>query len=1002
MTDATAPQDVSAYRWRVFVSSTSGLHGFRSVASEVIDSFRYAGMMCFEPVMMEDFGAQDGPPREVCADAVRECDLLVGILGTRYGDHPPDDQTSFTELEFQTAVDYGVPRLMFLLDKEAAGQLEREAGQGDDRDDRQEQFRARVARNRVGEMHVRSEEDFRQKLRRALLRWVDEFSFAQDMVNHSTQFRGARTRLLKLGARSGGTTLIYGEPGTGKTTLFKTLLEDVPLKHAYDRLVGPMSVRLAEGKDAVEEARAEVNSALDALADRQAGGRAMLPAVLIALYLEPDTETGKDVDPETLRVLPQLFSWDAPRAVVLAETSSRTVRRRLESDLRWPAEAVITVSDYTSVDDALEQMHRDAPDVRDWPEPHTRTLAEALGLRPISLFAAAKNIEHEAELAPQRVARTIRQQLGAIANEETPERSYDALIGNSIEHLSAGARELLALMTVLHPKPTFFRDEIAVALDLSLDQDEAIAIATAKDDELDADQQEHRDTALDLVAELVGRGLLERLPRTRTGQGSQAGGSELLTLHPANARAIHERLPLTDENKREGHTRAEAYYRKLVGQAVSGAYDSRFRMEKEAWWDDAEEWFYHSGHVAPGQAAIGLATLFFDASWWWDLYLRFVFCDKLLNYADRPRVQAISSDMPQVTRLLARFRNTYPRDYAANCARIYAEIAGGDPARTAALERTARTGAGILPILTDLCGRLGLTELDDLLSGTRPAEAAAGETQGDAPVLDQTRLHLLGLVCLLLAEGHKFTASCSSGEAGQEALAAADACYLRAEAYFSEEEDDWDVAWTRYLLGEVISLRGGDPAQEWDQAAARADEDSDTELLANIERSRADHERARGDLEGALAHYGRTVFYGVAAQVTSNPVASADAYTQAFYREMCLHATKVLAEPLFADHEPSVDARVAEATRRLQVMLGEWGGHWEPDQAALDGALRHATRQAVEESADAIAGAAFPAGPGDAVLGKPQSRYYRWRSDFIEQTRSQPWVMGLGPEGGTS
>jgi energy-coupling factor transporter ATP-binding protein EcfA2 len=996
MTDATAPQDVSAYRWRVFVSSTSGLHGFRSVASEVIDSFRYAGMMCFEPVMMEDFGAQDGPPREVCADAVRECDLLVGILGTRYGDHPPDDQTSFTELEFQTAVDYGVPRLMFLLDKEAAGQLEREAGQGDDRDDRQEQFRARVARNRVGEMHVRSEEDFRQKLRRALLRWVDEFSFAQDMVNHSTQFRGARTRLLKLGARSGGTTLIYGEPGTGKTTLFKTLLEDVPLKHAYDRLVGPMSVRLAEGKDAVEEARAEVNSALDALADRQAGGRAMLPAVLIALYLEPDTETGKDVDPETLRVLPQLFSWDAPRAVVLAETSSRTVRRRLESDLRWPAEAVITVSDYTSVDDALEQMHRDAPDVRDWPEPHTRTLAEALGLRPISLFAAAKNIEHEAELAPQRVARTIRQQLGAIANEETPERSYDALIGNSIEHLSAGARELLALMTVLHPKPTFFRDEIAVALDLSLDRDEAIAIATAKDDELDADQQEHRDTALDLVAELVGRGLLERLPRTRTGQGSQAGGSELLTLHPANARAIHERLPLTDENKREGHARAEAYYRKLVGQAVSGAYDSRFRMEKEAWWDDAEEWFYHSGHVAPGQAAIGLATLFFDASWWWDLYLRFVFCDKLLDYADRPRVQAISADMPQVTRLLSSFRKAYPREYAATCARIYAEIAGDDPARTAALEQTARTGTGILPILQDLCGRLGLTELDDLLPGAGQAADA------DVPASDQNRLHLLGLICLMLADGHKFTASSSSGETGHEALAAADACYRRAEAYFSEEEDAWDIAWTRYLHGEIISLRGDDPAQEWDQAAAQADGDGDLELLANIERARAGHLRSRGDLEGALAHYGRAVFYGAAMQVTVNPNASADAYTQAFYREMCLHATSALAETLLADQEPSLDRRVAEATRRLQVMLGEWGGHWEATQATLDDALHHATRQAPEESADAIASAAFPPGPGDAVLGKPRSRYYEQLGDFIKRTRSQPWVMGLGSEEDTS
>jgi hypothetical protein len=434
---------------------------------------------------------------------------------------------------------------------------------------------------------------------------------------------------------------------------------------------------------------------------------------------------------------------------------------RLERDLRWSDDAVITVFDYASVDDALEQMRRNARAVRDWPEPDTRILAEALGLRPISLFAAAKHVEQEARRSPRRVARTIREQLDAIASEATPEGSYDALIGNSIEHLSSEARELLALMTVLHPKPTLFRDELAVALDLSLSPDDAIRLATLEGDAEDldgADEQGHLDRVDDLVAELVGRGLLERLPRQGADRDGQDGGSrELLTLHPANVRAIHNYLPLSDEKSAQGHARAEAFYLVKVGQAVSGSYDARFRMENEAWWDDAEEWLYHFSHITPGQAAISYATLFFDAYWWWDYYVRFDFCDKLLDYARRPRVQAISAGMPAVTRLISRFRQAYPRVHEATCAEILAEIAGGDPAR-AALRPTASKGAGVIPILKDLCGRLGITELDDLFTSARPAETVPPAASSDKPAPGQTRLHLVGLISAFLATGHRFVA----------------------------------------------------------------------------------------------------------------------------------------------------------------------------------------------------------------------------------------------------
>jgi hypothetical protein len=309
------------------------------------------------------------------------------------------------------------------------------------------------------------------------------------------------------------------------------------------------TVRLAEGADAVEQVRADVQSALDDFARQSGKPVAGLPPVLIALYLEPDVRLGRNVTAETLDALPSLFTWDAPRAVVLAETSSHPVMERLDRELDWTRGTVITVGDYGNVGDALEQMRRDAPGVRNWPEPDTQILAQALGLRPISMSLAAKDIQAQAGGSQRLVAVRLRQQLEAIAHEESPEGKYAALIRNSIDSLSPEARDLLALMTVLHPKPTLFPDEMAVALDLSLDLDDAISIATAEDEsELDADQREHRDKADELVAELVRRGLLERLPRR--------GAARMTPRSSRSTRLTSGPFTITCRSPRRGASRA--------------------------------------------------------------------------------------------------------------------------------------------------------------------------------------------------------------------------------------------------------------------------------------------------------------------------------------------------------------------------------------------------------------------------------------------------------------
>ena len=70
---------------------------------------------------MADFPAAGQPPAELCRERVRGCQVYVGVLGTRYGSAVRDMlKVSYTELEFDTATEAGLDRLVFLLDIDAA------------------------------------------------------------------------------------------------------------------------------------------------------------------------------------------------------------------------------------------------------------------------------------------------------------------------------------------------------------------------------------------------------------------------------------------------------------------------------------------------------------------------------------------------------------------------------------------------------------------------------------------------------------------------------------------------------------------------------------------------------------------------------------------------------------------------------------------------------------------------------------------------------------------
>ena len=103
---------------------------------------------------------------------MRGCDVYVGLIGLRYGSPVRDrPEVSYTELEFDTATEAGLPRLVFVLDEDAALRipLARVFDQEPDRQERQRAFRARLREAGLTVAKVASPEQLELMLYQALL-----------------------------------------------------------------------------------------------------------------------------------------------------------------------------------------------------------------------------------------------------------------------------------------------------------------------------------------------------------------------------------------------------------------------------------------------------------------------------------------------------------------------------------------------------------------------------------------------------------------------------------------------------------------------------------------------------------------------------------------------------------------------------------------------------------------------------------------------------------------
>jgi len=166
--DSDGARDMAA--WRVFISHTSELREFPKGMSYVAAVERAISAAGHVAVDMTDFPAADEAPAQLCAERVRECDVYIGVLGTRYGSPVRDKQeVSYTELEFDTATEAGLDRLVFLLDTDAdhvgiplSRSIDREFG------DRQDVFRRRVQQSQLVTQSFASPDALRLLVERSL------------------------------------------------------------------------------------------------------------------------------------------------------------------------------------------------------------------------------------------------------------------------------------------------------------------------------------------------------------------------------------------------------------------------------------------------------------------------------------------------------------------------------------------------------------------------------------------------------------------------------------------------------------------------------------------------------------------------------------------------------------------------------------------------------------------------------------------------------------------
>lgn len=144
-------------KYQVFISST--YTDLSEERKKILDVLFMADCI---PAGMEAFVAADTEQFEVIKKVIDLCDYYVLIIGKRYGSTHPDTGKSYTEMEYDYAIERGIPVLVFAIDdnvKLASDKIETD----EDKKDKLKKFRTKAMTNRLVSIWA-STEDLTGKL----------------------------------------------------------------------------------------------------------------------------------------------------------------------------------------------------------------------------------------------------------------------------------------------------------------------------------------------------------------------------------------------------------------------------------------------------------------------------------------------------------------------------------------------------------------------------------------------------------------------------------------------------------------------------------------------------------------------------------------------------------------------------------------------------------------------------------------------------------------------